>query len=210
MKKILCFGDSNTWGYNPETKDRYPAEIRWTGVLQHMLEKNEVSVIEQGLCGRTTVYEDSYRPNRKGDDTLKALMKKNQDVDYLILMLGTNDCKKNYHNSADEIADGIDACLDLILHYLKPEQVLLVSPIFLGENVWKKEFDPEFDQESVLVSRNLKKEYEKIARRRKVHFLAASEYADPSDADQEHMDTYGHLHLAQAIRNECASTLKLV
>lgn len=37
MYRILCYGDSNTWGYNAETGDRFPDNVRWTGVLQNLL-----------------------------------------------------------------------------------------------------------------------------------------------------------------------------
>lgn len=199
MKNILCFGDSNTWGYNPSTKERYTWGIRWTSIIQEMLGKDEVRIVEEGLCGRTTVYEDAVRPNRKGIETLRTIFHTKNDIHSVILMLGTNDCKKYYNNSAIDISEGISQCLDIILQHVASKHVLLVSPITLGENVWKEEFDPEFDRESVLVSKYLKNEYQKVAKEKKVHFLAASEYARPSEADQEHLDVVGHNQLANAI-----------
>ncbi|MDD7403015.1 MAG: hypothetical protein PUH02_03620 [bacterium] len=127
------------------------------------------------------------------------MLEQNSEIDMVILMLGTNDCKKYYKNSAVEIAKGIADCLDIILEYVAPENVLLVSPILLGKDVWKDEFDPEFDKESVQISKKLKYEYSKVANQKKVHFLAASEYASPSVADQEHLDESGHARLADAI-----------
>lgn len=208
MKNILCFGDSNTWGYNPETKERYPKGIRWTSKLQEKLADTNVEIIEQGLCGRTTVFEDISRPNRKGINTLKEIFNEIKDIDSVILMLGTNDCKSHYGNTEKEIAQGVDACLDLVLRYISPEKVLLVSPIQLGENVWKEEYDPEFNKHSISVSKKLKEAYEKVAKQRNVHFLAASEYARPSKADQEHLDVIGHHNLAEAIFESVQSNWK--
>ena len=94
------------------------------------------------------------------------------------------------------------------MKYIAPEKILLVSPILLGENVWKDEFDPEFNRNSVLVSKKLKSAYEQAAKKRNVHFLAASEYANPSDADQEHMDERGHSDLAEAIFNSVKTNWK--
>lgn len=199
MKNILCFGDSNTWGYNPDTKGRFPWGVRWTSILQDKLNSDEVKIIEQGLCGRTTIFEDETRPDRNGAITLKEIFSENNNIDSVILMLGTNDCKTYYGNTEIEIAKGVEECLDLVLKHVNPEQVLLVSPILLGENVWMDEFDPEFNKESVLVSKNLKAAYEEVAKERNVHFLAASEYATPSSSDQEHMDVNGHINLADAI-----------
>lgn len=202
MKNILCFGDSNTWGYNPDTKGRYPWGIRWTSRLQEMFEKSEVKIIEQGLCGRTTIYEDLNRPNRKGIDSLSQAFNRDETIDTVIIMLGTNDCKKHYHSSPKEIAKGINQCLDIILEFVTPENVLLISPISLGDDVWKDEFDPEFNKESVKVSKGLKKEYLQVAKQKNVHFLAASDYALPSIEDQEHLNIEGHYALANAIYNK--------
>lgn len=199
MKNILCFGDSNTWGYNPHTKGRFSSDIRWTGRLQKKLYEDGVNVIEQGLCGRTTVFEDKTRANRRGINTLKEIFSESENIDYVILMLGTNDCKTYYGNTANEIAKGIEECLDIVLEHVLPEKVLLVSPIILGEEVWKDEFDPEFDKNSILVSKNLKAVYEIVAKEHNVNFLAASEFANPSVSDQEHMDEVGHGDLANAI-----------
>lgn len=66
MKQLLCYGDSNTWGLIPGTKERYPWGLRWTSILQEKLGNADVHVIEEGLCGRTTVFEDYYRKGRKG------------------------------------------------------------------------------------------------------------------------------------------------
>ncbi len=57
MRRILCFGDSNTWGYDPATEDRFDDQTRWTGVLQAAL-GTDFTVIEEGLNGRTTVWND--------------------------------------------------------------------------------------------------------------------------------------------------------
>lgn len=64
MKQILCFGDSNTWGLNAETGTRFSWEERWTGVLQEKLQGRDIRVIEEGLCGRTTIFEDPFRIGR--------------------------------------------------------------------------------------------------------------------------------------------------
>ena len=199
MKNILCFGDSNTWGYNPRTKERFPWGVRWTSRLQEKLDENNFHIIEQGLCGRTTVFEDETRPDRNGAITLEEIFSETNDIDSVILMLGTNDCKTYFGNTEIDITNGVEKCLDLVLQHIAPENVLLVSPIILGDDVWRDEFDPEFNRNSVVVSKKLKEQYEKLAKEKNVHFLAASEFAVPSVSDQEHMDEIGHSDLANAI-----------
>lgn len=208
MKRVLCFGDSNTWGYNPKNGERFPEGIRWTSLLQESFKDQRVEILEEGLCGRTTVFEDAYRKGRKGIEALTKILQSKGKIDEVILMLGTNDCKSCYNNTPDRITEGVAGCLDIILQYVAPENVLLISPIWLGENVWKTEFDPEFDRESVELSKKLKKTYEKMARKRKVQFLAASDYVRPSHVDQEHLNEASHRKLAAVIYDEIKDALK--
>ena len=117
MKQILCFGDSNTWGYDGESRERLPWGVRWTSLLQEKLNKEKYRVIEEGLCGRTTVFEDPLRDGRKGTALLPTLLETHAQVDVITLMLGTNDCKTVFGASADVIGKGILRLLDQIQEY---------------------------------------------------------------------------------------------
>ena len=196
---ILCFGDSNTYGYRPDGSGRFDADTRWTGLLQKKLGTND-RIIEEGLCGRTTVFSDELREGRRGLDTIGILLESHAPVDLLILMLGTNDCKTRYGASASVIAKGLDqvirkARLNASQHF----DLLIISPIHLGHGVGEPDFDPEFDAASVAVSRNLANEYRKIALQNHAAFLNASDFAAPSVTDREHMDEKGHAALADAV-----------
>ena len=199
MKQILAFGDSNTWGLIPGSApyERYPWGVRWTSILQE--KRKDVRVIEEGLCGRTTVFEDELRPGRKGINSLPVILESHSPIDQVIIMLGTNDCKSFYNVSANTIGKGIERCLDALEKYVKPENILLISPMNLGEDVWRPEKDPEFDKKSVETSRELKEVYRRIAGRKGVRFLAASDYVSPSDIDNEHMDIDSHRVFAEIV-----------
>ena len=145
-------------------------------------------VIEEGLCGRTTVFEDEIREGRKGIDTLRVLLESHAPLDEVVIMLGTNDCKSYYNVSARVIAKGVNRCIRLIKSISPDTKILLVSPIHLGETVFLKENDPEFNEKSVSVSLELKKEFQKVAIEEDIEFLAASDYVVPSDEDQEHLN----------------------
>jgi len=80
MREILCFGDSNTYGLIPGTKERYKENIRWTGILQQKLKEQDCRIVEEGLCGRTTVFEDELRKNRKGSDLLPVLLESHAPI----------------------------------------------------------------------------------------------------------------------------------
>lgn len=199
MKQLLCYGDSNTWGLIPGTHQRYPWGVRWTSVLQEKLAPMGIRVIEEGLCGRTTVWEDARREDRNGSKTLPLVLETHMPIDGAVLMLGTNDCKSCFHLTAAQIAKGVERCIDQLLTILPADRILLVSPIHLGEDVWMPECDPEFDLHSVSVAKELKSEYERLAAAKNIHMLAASDHAAPSKTDQEHMTEAGHAALAEAV-----------
>ena len=79
MKTVLCYGDSNTWGYNPRG-GRFDYTIRWPTVMASLLNKGATGplqgkpdsgdcpywVVEEGLNGRTTCLEDPIEGDRNG------------------------------------------------------------------------------------------------------------------------------------------------
>ena len=199
MKQILCFGDSNTWGYDGETKKRLPWGIRWTSILQEKLASQDIRIIEEGLCGRTTIFEDPLREGRRGTAWLPVLLETHAPVDEIVLMLGTNDCKTAYGASAELIGKGISRLLDQIQEKAPNAKVLLISPIYLGEKVWEEGYDQEFSPKSVEVSKELEGVCEKIARSRKASFLKAASVVRCCEADQEHMNAGGHAVFAGAV-----------
>ena len=199
MKQVLCFGDSNTWGYDGESRKRLPWGVRWTSLLQEKLNKEEYRVIEEGLCGRTTVFEDPLRDGRKGTALLPTLLETHAQVDVITLMLGTNDCKTVFGASADVIGKGIIRLLDQVQEYAPKAKVLLMAPIYLGEKVWQEGYDQEFSRDSVQVSRDLEKVYQRIADEKHVEFMRAASYVSCCAADQEHMNAAGHQIFAKAV-----------
>lgn len=207
MKTVMCFGDSNTYGYIPGSGKRYAWSQRWTSLLQEKFDDEyfagkaaeKVRIIEEGLVGRTSIFEDPLRQGRNGSALLPTLLETHAPLDNVVLMLGTNDCKTVYGASAERIGKGIEKLICQIKQVTPDAKILLMSPIHLGAEVWKEEFDPEFNQNSVAVSKNLKRVYQKIAAKYGCDFLAASDVAEPSLEDQEHMTVKGHADLAEAI-----------
>ncbi len=199
MKQILCFGDSNTFGLIPGTGNRYDWNIRWTGILDKNLREKGYRIIEEGLCGRTTVFDDSFREGRKGADILPTLLESHNPIDIVILMLGTNDCKTIYNATAKTIGKGIQRLLQQIKQKSPQAKIILVSPIYLGQGVGEKGFDSEFDDSSVETSENLHKVYNRIADENEIYYLKASGYANPSPQDREHLDENGHRKLAEGL-----------
>lgn len=136
MKQILCFGDSNTYGLIPGTANqRYGWGTRWTSILDDKVRTKGYRVIEEGLCGRTTVFDDPFRTERRGTEMLPAILESHRPVDTIVLMLGTNDCKSVYSATPEVIGQGIEQLLDQINTVNPDAKILLVSPIYLGERI---------------------------------------------------------------------------
>ena len=198
MKQILAFGDSNTWGLIPGSGERYPEHIRWTGILRKAAASNGYRVLEDGVCGRTTVFQDPSRSGRRGLDAIDRY-READSLSAVILMLGTNDCKTVFRASPEQIGCGLEQCLIRFEQLIPPEKILVVAPLLLGKDVWKPEKDPAFDKQSVRTCAALKDIYRKIAERRGCAFLAASDHAEACHVDEEHLNAEGHEHLAAAI-----------
>ena len=136
MKQILCFGDSNTYGLIPGTANqRYGWGTRWTSILDDKVRTKGYRVIEEGLCGRTTVFDDPFRTERRGTEMLPAILESHRPVDTIVLMLGTNDCKSVYSATPEVIGQGIEQLLDQINTVNPDAKILLVSTIYLGERI---------------------------------------------------------------------------
>ena len=201
MKQILCFGDSNTYGLIPGTKDRYDWNVRWSGILGERMYAHGYRIAEEGLCGRTTVFDDLYRDGRNASLMLPTILETHNPIDRVILMLGTNDCKSAYKATAEDIGAGIEVLIEQIRDKARAASILLISPIYLGEKVWQG-YDEEFNRESVEVSKRLGDVYEQIALKYNISFMRASDYAACSHEDEEHLDAEGHARLTEAIYNK--------
>lgn len=138
MKSILCYGDSNTWGFVPGSfgiRERYDRNTRWTGRLQQLLDPAQFYVIEEGLNSRTTNLD--YADKRIGfraNEFFSAVLCTHAPLDLVIIMLGLNDLKNEFNNrTSQQISQGIKELIDIArsTNYgsdmKKPPPVLVVS-----------------------------------------------------------------------------------
>ena len=200
MKNILCFGDSNTWGYEPLVARRYPTDVRWTGVLQKSL-GSDYRVIEEGLNGRTTFISEDERPLRSGSDVLPILLESHRPLDLAIIMLGTNDLKLDFNLTVAEIAQGAKTLCELVMNseYLEdhPPEILLISPTHIGHNILPE--DKEFFVQAREKSLQFAEHYEKAAAEAGVHFLDAAKVAKVSEVDGVHWDASQHKEFGELL-----------
>lgn len=197
--KIVCYGDSNTFGYRPGKGGQYGPHTRWPGALKEWLGEG-YEIIEEGLCGRTTAFEDVTEPGRCGLDGLRDAVQGNAPLDLLIVMLGSNDCKIQFQASAEQITDGLEQLITKARGFTDAAfRILLIAPAVLTEQVARGGFASEFDRRSITVSAELAQTYEALAERSGCGFLDGTSVTKVSEIDGLHLDEKGHERLAEAV-----------
>ncbi|MDR2865445.1 MAG: SGNH/GDSL hydrolase family protein [Spirochaetaceae bacterium] len=209
MKSVLCFGDSNTWAYNPETGTRYPYEIRWTSVLQKAL-GDSWTIIPEGFNGRTTVFSDPFMPYRNGLEFFPAIIGSHYPLDILIIMLGTNDTKSVFDLPVHNITGGLEALIKAArgkaygINGGDPK-ILIVSPAIITEGDQNKAvFDLRQFQGSAEKSIQFGAACKALAQKTLCSFFDASKIAFSSSIDGIHLTPESHktlgLELAALIK----------
>jgi lysophospholipase L1-like esterase len=199
MKTVLCYGDSNTWGYNPGTGERFSRDERWTGVLRQKLGA-EYHVIEEGLNGRTTVWDDPIEGYKNGKEYLIPCLQSHRPIDLVVIMLGTNDLKKRFSVSAYDIANAAGVLVDVVQRSDAgpeghPPKVLLMAPPPVGKLT---EFAEMFEDAEVK-SRKFSEYYRRVAEEYGCMLLDTSEVIVSSDLDGIHFEAGEHQKLGEAV-----------
>lgn len=199
LKNILCFGDSNTYGYIAGSGARYDENVRWTKRLQKLL-GDSYYVIEEGLNGRTTVFDDPEQRFKNGSEYLEMCIITHRPLDLVIIMLGTNDTKERYKAQPADIASGMETLVKILQNpELYNKDILIVSPILVSDSIVKSPYYEIFGLEAIEKSKQLGPEYEKLAKKYNCFYLDAANYAIADDKDAIHLDEKAHASLAEAI-----------
>ena len=196
--RILCYGDSNTWGRSGNSTQRYPANIRWTGILQASL-GDDYEIIEAGLRGRTTNLDDANLKGKNGQKYLSVFLETHQPLNLIILWLGTNDLQEQYQRTPREISLAVKG----LIHQIKsqsvnsdntPTDVLLVSPPLVREDYLKSE--TKFKGAGVK-SKELGKLYQKVADETNSLFIDLATLIKAGEKDGVHLEPEAHQVVAK-------------
>lgn len=204
MKKhIVCFGDSNTHGYCADPRDcadggdRFNEEERWTCLLQKQLGP-EYLVIEEGLGGRTTVFDDPIHGGLSGLDYIVPCLLSHEPVDLLVVMLGTNDTKERFGVSAAAIGIAMERLLRLAQSTMcwgrAGANILLVAPPPIGDEL----DDPAMGRGCAEKAKGLAAAYRQTAEHVGAAFLdgAGCQF---NPIDHMHLTRAGHQELARRL-----------
>jgi lysophospholipase L1-like esterase len=203
-RTVLCFGDSNTYGSIPgEAGGRYGPDIRWPGVLAHEL-GGGWRVVEEGLPGRTTVFDDPMSPYRRGADYLPPCLASHAPFDVVVIFLGTNDLKDRMGVGAVDIAAGVGVLAQTTLASGSgpggtAPQVLLLALPRLGDGL-----SPEFagaEEKAAELPRYLAEQAALLG----VDRLDLAEVAGYSSLDGIHLDEAGHAAVGDIVARKLAS-----
>lgn len=203
-KHIVCFGDSNTHGYCTKTNGRFSEDERWTSLLGRYL-GDDYLICEEGLSGRTTVFEDPLFEGLNGLSAIFQSLMTHEPVDLLILMLGTNDTKERFSSNAENIAKGMERltrkALSVTDAWHHGPRILLIAPAPIEEGYETTFIADEMGKGCVEKSRALALYYEDIAKRLGIYFLDASTIPgiQMHPKDHMHLDLNSHMLLAKKL-----------
>jgi len=211
--RIMCFGDSLTWGWVP-TPDgppttRYPFCDRWTGAMQASL-GDGYEIIEEALSGRTTQLDDPIDPRLNGAAYLPSAIASHLPLDMVIIMLGTNDSKYLFCRSAFEIAASIARLLDQVNRsaggvgtiYPAPKPFLMAPPP-LGKlaHPWT---EAQFDGAHQKIM-EMAKHYAALADYQKIGFLNSGDVIATDGVDGIHLTAQNNRDLGHAMADRIRS-----
>ena len=202
--RILCFGDSLTWGFDPKEKIRMSDENRYTAQLQSML-GDEYMVIEEGQNGRTIATDDPAEGEKNGLKYIVPCMETHNPIDLITVMLGSNDLKKKFGYSSMDIAGEMQIMLEKIQTYNTFRmngrmKVLLIAPPAVAKSALDPWLSECFDLENASrVARELPDWYKQLSEMYNLEFLDANEVARVSEIDGIHIDGENQRKLAKAI-----------
>ena len=209
MRTVLCYGDSNTWGYEPATGKRFSEDVRWPGVLARELGEG-FRVIEEALNGRTTVRDDPVEEYKNGKDYLRPCLESHAPLDLVIIALGVNDLKARFLASASDVADGAGVLLSIVQRSgVGPDggspAVLLVAPPPAGRLTELALMFAGAEEKS----RGFSRQYRRVAKKYGCVLLDAGEVARASERDGIHLEADEHRKLGEAMAASVKESLGL-
>jgi lysophospholipase L1-like esterase len=207
MSTVLCYGDSNTWGYRPDGSGRFGRLERWTGVLQASLGES-CHVIEEGLSGRTSAFDDPFDRRLNGLSYLPVSLGTHLPLDAVVVLLGTNDLFLPGRLNANGVVRGVAALVDCIRTSAcgpsdgEPAILVLVPPPFGPLGAFAAD-SPHGNEESERFSAA----FATVAGENGFRILDLRGIATSSLIDGVHFDVESHAAIGTAVARELAGDL---
>lgn len=206
MKKILCFGDSNTYGFIPQSGLRYDINTRWTGILQTLC-NNEFEITEAGCNNRTAFIDNPAGINQTGYKILPEYLKTNF-FDIVILAIGINDLQRFFNPTLNEFEQGMEKLIQITKNLSPKSKIILICPSKLNlAGINNGIFSYQFDKISVEKSGKLSPIYKSLAEKYKCHFIDLNNIVDVSPLDGLHFSPKSHKTIAENLYKNLKQTI---
>ncbi|MBQ9459847.1 MAG: SGNH/GDSL hydrolase family protein [Oscillospiraceae bacterium] len=183
MRRVVCFGDSNTYGYDPRSLlgSRYPASVRWT----ERLHSEDTEVVNLGQNGLSVPLPPRFH-------ALAELLRRTGAADVLTVMLGSNDLLSGA--SAEETGERMEALLSFLRQNAGGARLALIAPPPMQPGDWVQ------TQRLIDESGRLGAVYRALAVRCGVLFADAREWNVALSFDGVHFSPEGHAAFADGLR----------
>lgn len=189
MKNILCYGDSNTFGYNPKDNSRYDENTRWTAVLQKN-SGDEYNVINEGMPNRTGFVDNPEGFLFSSQKHFPETLLKTDSIYCLILAIGTNDLMFQYNITFDTVEKGLNNLIKTAKE--KTKNIIIIPPTILKNSILNSFFGSLFDETSIVKSKEIGKIFKQISDKNNCRYFDINEITEPSDFDGLHYDEKSH------------------
>ncbi len=204
MKKIICYGDSNTFGYDPSGGLRYDENTRWTSVLQKNLGA-EYEVINEGECDRTGFVDNPKGFSFSAQRHFPKIISKFNDIDLIILWVGTNDLQFQYDIGFNAVENGLEKLIRIAKE--KSKHVIIIPSVILSEKVLEGPFNFQFDETSIGKSRKIGRIYKKLSNLNYCEYFDVNKFVNPTDTDGLHYDENAHKIIGEKLTNRIQKIL---
>lgn len=206
MKKVLCFGDSNTYGFVPEKRTRYDKNTRWTGVLQALC-GSDFSIIEGGCNNRTAFVDNPAGAEQTGYKILPEYFTKDY-FDIVVLAIGINDLQLFFRPTLEEFEQGIEKLIKITKDLSPNAKIILVCPSKLDlAGIKSGVFSFQFDEISVEKSYHLPQIYKKLAEKHACKLVDLNEIVKVSPLDGLHFSAESHKKIAENLYKNLKQTI---
>lgn len=198
MKKILCYGDSNTFGFNPQNCKRYDKNTRWSGILSELL-KNKFEIIEEGMNNRTGFFKNPEGLKQSGSEYLPIYLQNHKDIDICILSLGTNDAQFFYNLNSQITKTGLEKLISTIKDTNSDTQIIIIPPVKITENILNSGFSLMFNKNSIETIKQIFPTFEQTAKENHCLYLDLNEIVSPCIYDGLHYSEDSHKIIAETL-----------
>lgn len=195
MKKILCYGDSNTFGFNPQTGGRYDKNTRWSGMLSQNLGQN-YQVIEEGMNNRTGFFKNPEGLKQSGGEYLPIYLQNHKDIDICLLSLGTNDAQIFYPLDKTSTEKGLNNLTSEIIQINPQTKIVIIPPVKITTDLLHSGFAVIFNKISIEKIKNTFSIYEQFAKDNNYLYFDFNNFVSPSKFDGIHYTEEDHKIIA--------------